>query len=335
MPRWVVAVFASLFVMTGVSVAAWSVELPYLTFSPGPIGDALDAIEVEGDEIAVYPPDGELYFLTVSIPGSGAVNVYELVAAALDPTVDLWARELFRSDEETDEEYRRRNLNSMDRSKEQAIRAAQGALGIEIPPIESDGVGVVDLVEGAPAADFLQIDDIIVEVDGTPITVADDIRVLLESKEAGDPVSVLVHRDGDFFEFEFPLHEWEDGRPIIGISAVTINPRFPIEIKTGNTGGPSAGFMYTLAIVDLLSEGDLTRGHVVAGTGTIQASGEVGGIGGVRQKVVSAEAAGAEIMLVPEANYEEALTAQRETIELVPVSTLDEALAYLETLPER
>lgn len=335
MPRWVVAVFASLFVLTGVSVAAWSVELPYFAFSAGPVGDAIDAIEVDGEGLEVYPPDGELYYLTVSIQGINGVNVYEAIAAGLDPTVDLWARELFRSDEETDEEYRRRNLNSMDRSKEQAIRAAQGALGIEIPPIESDGVGVVDLVEGAPAADFLQIDDIIVEVDGTPITVADDIRVLLESKEAGDPVSVLVHRDGDFFEFEFPLHEWEDGRPIIGISAVTINPRFPIEIVTGNTGGPSAGLMYTLAIVDLLSEGDLTRGHVVAGTGTIQASGEVGGIGGVRQKVVAAEAAGAEIMLVPEANYEEALTARRQTMDLVPVSTLDEALAYLETLPER
>ncbi len=73
----------------------------------------------------------------------------------------------------------------------------------------------------------------------------------------------------------------------------------------------------------------------MAGTGTIQASGEVGGIGGVRQKVVAAEAAGAEIMFVPEANYEEALTAQRDDLELVPVATLDEALAYLETLPRR
>jgi PDZ domain-containing protein len=335
MPRWVVALFAGLFVMTGLSVAAWSVELPYFAFSPGPVGDALDAVHVEGDDLAVYPPDGELYFLTVSIVGIHGVNVYELVAAGLDPTVDIVARQLYRSDDETDEEYRQRNLNSMDRSKEQAIRAAQGALGIEIPPIESDGVGVVDLVEGAPAAEVLQLDDIIVEVDGTPITVADDIRVLLEGKQAGDLVSVLVHRAGDFLEFEFPLYEWEDGRAIIGISAVTINPQFPVDIQTGNIGGPSAGLMYTLAIIDTLSEGDLTKGHVVAGTGTIQASGEVGGIGGVRQKVVAAEAAGAEVMLVPESNYEDALTAERDTMELVPVSTLDDALAYLETLPER
>jgi PDZ domain-containing protein len=90
--------------------------------------------------------------------------------------------------------------------------------------------------------------------------------------------------------------------------------------------------MHTLAIIDSLTEGELTSGHVIAGTGTIQADGTVGNIGGIRQKVVAAEAAGADYILVPQGNYEKALTAERETIEIVPVATLDDAIAFLESL---
>jgi PDZ domain-containing protein len=91
--------------------------------------------------------------------------------------------------------------------------------------------------------------------------------------------------------------------------------------------------MYTLGIIDLLTPGDLTHGNVVAGTGTIAADGTVGAIGGIRQKVVAAEAAGARYVLVPEANYDVALGAPVESIEIVAVATIDDALHYLETLP--
>jgi PDZ domain-containing protein len=125
----------------------------------------------------------------------------------------------------------------------------------------------------------------------------------------------------------------EPNVPMIGITAENLNPRFefpfPIEIEAGQIGGPSAGLMYTLAVMDLLAPDELTGGHVVAGTGTIDIEGNVGPIGGIRQKVVAAEAAGAEVMLVPTDNYEEALTARRVAMELIAVSTLDEALAAL------
>jgi PDZ domain-containing protein len=109
-------------------------------------------------------------------------------------------------------------------------------------------------------------------------------------------------------------------------------PPFPIEIRAGDVGGPSAGMMHTIAIVDSLTEGELTHGRVIAGTGTIDLDGNVGSIGGIRQKVVAAEAAGAEYILVPEANYESALTAERDDIEIVPVATLDQAISFLESL---
>ncbi len=331
LPRWLVATFAAIFMTAVLSVAAWAVELPYFAFSAGPVGDALDAIEVASDRLEVYPPKGELFFLTVSLQ---EVNVYEALAAGVDPAVDLVPVSLIRGPDESDEDFRRRGLEAMDTSKENAIAVALDRLDLG-SEIESGGVEVVELLEGAPAAAVLQPDDIIHAVDGEQVVLADDLREALADRSPGERVTLTVERDGEVFDVEVELFASEDhpGRALIGILARTVDVRFPIEIETGNIGGPSAGMMYSLAIIDLLTPGDLTRGHVVAGTGTIDRSGKVGPIGGVRQKAVAAEAAGAEYMLVPSDNFEEAQTAPVEDLVLVPVSTIDDALAFFDTLP--
>jgi PDZ domain-containing protein len=162
------------------------------------------------------------------------------------------------------------------------------------------------------------------------------IREQLAERSPGDSVTLIIERQGDVSEVSVELgettdEETDEARTIIGI---TIGPFVdpPADINTNNVGGPSAGMMYTLALIDLLSPGDLTRGHVIAGTGSIEADASIGGIGGIRQKVVAAQAAGAEFLLVPQSNYEDALTADRSSIELVPVATIDDALAFFETL---
>ena len=131
-------------------------------------------------------------------------------------------------------------------------------------------------------------------------------------------------------------HTQDEGRPMVGFGPATHNPEFafPIEIDidSSNIGGPSAGMMYTLAIINVLSEEDITGGFRIAGTGTISTNGDVGPIGGVRQKVVGATLSGAQYILIPEANYEEALTAEIEGAEIVAVGTIDDALAFLATL---
>ena len=104
--------------------------------------------------------------------------------------------------------------------------------------------------------------------------------------------------------------------------------------QAGDVGGPSAGMMHTIAIIDALTEGELTGGRVIAGTGTIAYDGKVGAIGGVRQKVVAAEAAGAEFIMVPADNYESALTAPRDSIEILSIATLEDAIAFLDGLAE-
>lgn len=329
-PRWLVGTFAALFVSAGLSVGAWAVELPYFAFSAGPVGDAVDAIHIESTDLPVYPPKGELFVLTVSLQ---EVNVYEALAAGFDPAVDLVPVSLLRGPEESDEDFRRRGLEAMDRSKENAIAVALDRLDLNVE-VGSDGVRVVDLLEGSPSAGVLKVGDVIRAVNGEEVVLADDLREALADKAPGDTVTLTVERDRETFDVEVELFESSEvpGRALIGILAETLNPRFPIDIDSSNIGGPSAGLMYTLAIIDLLTPEDITHGHVIAGTGTIDRSGRVGPIGGVRQKAVAAEAAGAEYMLVPADNFEEAQTAPIEDLVLVSVATVDDALELLDSL---
>lgn len=310
-------------------MAAWAVDLPYVGWSPGPISEAIDAVVI-GEGIESYPPDGELLVLTVV---SQPLNVYELLVALFDPTVDIYDRAAVRIEGETDEEYRTRQLGLMDAAVQRALTIAFDRLDIDVGEVRYR----VETVFGEyPAAALLEPGDFVLAVDGEDMTSIDVIREQLAGRAPGDVVELTIERAGDISEIEVELgetvdEETGDSRAIIGI---TIGPFIdpPADINTNNVGGPSAGMMYTLALIDLLSEGDLTKGHVVAGTGTIEADGSVGGIGGIRQKVVAAEAAGADFLLVPASNYDDALTAERQDIELVSVATIDDALSFLDSL---
>lgn len=330
--RWpIVAAFAAV-VLAIVATGAWAVDLPFYAFSSGPVGDAVAAVDVEGTEI--FAPSGELMMLTVS---GQEVNLFEAVVAGFDPDVDLVPESAIRPPDESDEDFVLRNRASMDLSTETAITVALRRLGYEITPT-SDGIRVVAVVAGAPAASLIQVDDVILEVDGQVVTLVEELAPLITANSVGDMIELRIRRGGEevSLSVELAAREDEPSRPMIGITAENLNPRFDfpfaINIEAGQIGGPSAGMMYTLAVMDLLSPDDLTGGHVIAGTGTIDIEGNVGPIGGVRQKVVAAEAAGAEVMLVPATNYDEALTARRYGMELVPVATLDEVLTALEQL---
>jgi len=324
---WPLYLIGALFVVGFSSVVAWNIELPYLAYSAGPVSDAADSVLVE--DIDFYPPDGELLMLTVVTQD---VNIFEAAIAGVDPTIDLVRKQAVRREGETDEEYRNRVLQQMDDSNFRSIAVALAHLGYELVPTE---VVINELVEEVPAADVLQLGDTVLTVNGRDIESVDDFPPALEGYEVGDIIDMTVQRAGSDVAVEIELAEREDepGVPMIGIVLGELTePPFPIEIRAGDVGGPSAGMMHTIAIVDSLTEGELTHGRVIAGTGTIDLDGNVGGIGGIRQKVVAAEAAGADYILVPEANYESALTAERDDIEIVPVATLDQAISFLETL---
>ncbi len=326
---WPLYIAGSLFFAGILMVSAWNIELPYLAFSSGPVSDATDAIVAE--EVEVYPPEGGLLMLTVV---SQDVNIFEALIAGLDPTIDLVRREAYRRPDESDEEYRNRVLEQMSDSQQISITVALQQLGYEMEPAE---VVVVDLAEDRPAAEVLQAGDSIDAINGLPVTRLSDIIAVLKTLEAGDIVEIEITREGSVqtVDVELTARDDEGGGPMIGITVEELTePPFPVFIEAGVVGGPSAGMMHTLAIIDILTPGELTRGHIVAGTGTIRPDGTFGNIGGVRQKVVGAEAAGADYMLVPLGNYEAALTAERESMEIVPVGDITEALAFFETLSE-
>lgn len=324
---WPLYLIGALFFVGFASVVAWNIELPYLAYSAGPVSDAADTIVV--DEVDFYPPNGELLMLTVVTQD---VNVFEAFIAGVDPTVDLVRRQAVRREGESDEEYRNRVLQQMDDSNFRSIAVALRYLGYELVPTE---VVINDVVESVPAAEQLELGDTVLSVNGFDIESVADFPPALEGYEVGDVIDIVVDRDGTQVELQVELAEREEepGVPMIGIVLGELTePPFPIEIQAGDVGGPSAGMMHTIAIIDALTETELTDGNVIAGTGTIDFEGNVGGIGGIRQKVVAAEAAGADYILVPQSNYESALTAERDTIEIVPVATLDEAIGFLEGL---
>lgn len=326
---WPLYLVGALFMVGALTLGIWNLELPYLAFSSGPVSDAADAIIAGGVE--TYPPEGELLMLTVV---SQDVNLFEAMIAGVDPTIDLVRKEAYRQPDESDEDYRKRVLEQMDDSQTRAITVALEYLGYEMVPTD---VLITDLVPNKPAAEVLQIGDSVDWFNGTEVVRSTDLTDALEELEPGDVVDVEVTRDGTIQTVEVELVERgdEEGGAMIGIIVGELTePPFPLSIRAGNIGGPSAGMMHALAIIDTLTPGDMTKGHIIAGTGTIAYDSTVGAIGGVRQKVVAAEAAGAEYVLVPESNYEAALSAPRDSIEVVSIAALQDAIAFLDGLDE-
>jgi PDZ domain-containing protein len=324
---WPLYLIGALFVVGVMGVVAWNIELPYLAFSAGPVSDAADSVVAEG--VDIYPPDGELLMLTVV---SQDVNIFEALIAGIDPTIDLVPKRAFRRAGESDEDYRNRVLQQMDDSNFRSISVALDYLGFEMITTE---VVINEFVEGVPAESVLELGDMIIAVNGVTIAKVDDIRQVTEGMSVGDVLTMTVIREDVEVDVNVELAEREDepGVAMIGVILGELTgPPFPLSIQAGDVGGPSAGMMHTLAIIDTLTEGELTKGHVIAGTGTIKVDGTVGNIGGIRQKVVGAEAAGAEYILVPQGNYDSALTAERTIIEIVPIATIDDAIEFFERL---
>ncbi len=319
-PRWLVVLWTAV-VLVLLTPVGWMVDLPYFSASAGPTGDAVDAVIVDED-FPTFHPEGELLLLTVSLQ---PVNLYEATVAFFDRRIDLIERDVLRPQGETNEEARRRGLQAMERSKDIAIAVALAELGLE--GALAEGVKVVGVFSDAPAYQALAEGDLVVEMEGRPVRTVEDIRNALETHQPGDRVEVVVIRDQERMPLGFELHSNPDSpeRAMVGITASTA---YPIEIDSANYGGPSAGMIYTLAVIDLLEEGSLTDGRVVAGTGTISMDGSVGAIGGIRQKLVAAEAAGADVVLVPSDNYAEATRAPVD-VEIVAVETISEAVGYL------
>ncbi len=177
----------------------------------------------------------------------------------------------------------------------------------------------------------------IVAVDGQRVATTCDVGRAVDAHEVGDEVEVQLRRDGKkrTVRIEAAANPEDETSAFLGVVMQEINYRFDpgleVTFETGEIAGPSAGLMFSLALYDRLTPEDLTGGRDIAGTGTIACDGGVGPIGGVEQKVAGAEDRGATIFLAPQGNAA-AARAVADEIEIVPISTFDDAVEYLENL---
>ena len=228
----------------------------------------------------------------------------------------------------------------MDSSKLVATAVALDRLGEDVT-ITTTGAIVRGIAEDSPAAEALELDDVIVAVDGEPIDEIGEVGDLLQPGGPGASHTLTVERpagsdtrvDVDVTTIAAPD---DPSRAIIGIDPEDRISAFdfPIDvtIDSGAVGGPSAGLAFTLAVLDVLTPGELTGGHKVAVTGTMDLDGRVGPVGGGAQKGFAVRDAGYEVFLVPSDELEEVREAVGDEVEVIAVDTLDEALEALQSL---
>jgi PDZ domain-containing protein len=222
---------------------------------------------------------------------------------------------------------------------EESIRVAAAvglrAAGAEVT-IAGDGARVVRTVPGSSAADTLERGDVIVAVNGADVALASEVAAVVSRQEVGDRIEVTVRRDGERVTEQVTVGQLpQDAGPGIGVLAGTVDLRIdtPVDVSPREgvqVGGPSAGLMIALGVYDATSDTDLTQGRVIAGTGTIDTSGNVGPVSGIAEKVAGAELADADVFLVPAEQAPEARAAAPPGLEVVAVASLADAITAIE-----
>ena len=299
---------------------------PYVVIAPGEATNAAQDITIDG--IPVTQVNGEYLLTSVSISQPSALR---LLVAALHPEREVLALSSVIPRGVEPGDFTRRERAIFRESQMRAAVAAARSQGLAIS-VSGTGVGVVEVLRDSPAAESLRVGDVIVAVDGQPVTEAPDLAQIISSRPAGTSFRVTIERGGQRIEHRLTSRRLPQlsGGVGLGISietrGLTADLPFTISFTERDVGGPSAGLAYALAIADMLSARDYAGGRVIATTGTIEPDGDVGPVGGVKQKAEAAEQAGAQLFLVPDGEVEEVPAAD---VPVRGVQSLEEALRAL------
>jgi Lon-like protease len=274
--------------------------------------------------------DNRIYMVDVKV---GRASLLERLIPGIHEGATLVPERVLNPEGVSDQQRRRSSLNDMTRSQKIAIAVALEQLGRRVEIIPS-GAEVVLVQPGSPADGQLEVGDLIVEANGQPVEGTDDLRAAFASVDPGDRVELTVEREGKPVDLTVGTRALagEPGRAVVGVQVQDADSfEFPvdIEIDAGGIGGPSAGLAFALDIVDELGE-DIDHGRTIVATGELGLDGTVSPIGGVKQKAIAADRAGADLFLVPDDNFDEARDAV-EGLDVVAVSDFDEALSTLAT----
>ncbi|MBM7647234.1 PDZ domain-containing protein [Bacillus ectoiniformans] len=327
-----------------VMIAATFIRLPYYVTKPGDAHDLDPIVEVAGGD----DDPGTLMLTTIKM---GQANIFAYALASFRDYEEILPVNDVRSPHESDEEYNVRQKYLMDNSQQNAVTVAFDAAK---KPYELlyKGIYILNVFPDMPAEKILKAGDRIIAIDGKEFESSQQFTEYIKSKQPGEEVAIKFVRDEDEDEQKIKLKQFTetDSKPGIGISLTDdreLISKPKVKLHTETIGGPSAGLMFSLEIYNQLVKEDIANGRKIAGTGTIAPDGTVGRIGGISQKIVAADKAGAEIFLAPDdelseeikkkvpgiqSNYQEAVITGKEigtSMKIVPVKTFNEALTYL------
>lgn len=317
------------------AILAAVIPLPYAILKPGPATDVLatqagpdgnEAPRILVEGTPTYPTTGSLEFTTVRVTGGPGfpVNAWDLLHAWLNPTEDVYPVGDLFPPQATKEQVAEENKAEMAGSQQEAAAVALRALGKDVRQV----VVIRQVVAGAPSEGELKAGDILVSIGGSPATDSAAIRNAIQAVTPGDAVEVVVERSGSKVTTHPRTRKADDGRTVLGILlGADYKLPFAVTIDAGNVGGPSAGLMFALGIYDTLTEGSMTGGAIIAGTGTIDDAGKVGPIGGIAQKMVGARQSGATFFLAPADNCSEIVGREPGGLQIVKVATFEDARA--------
>lgn len=334
-----IALILTFVALTVIVVVTLTRPVPYVQLSPGPVYNALG--ETQGQPVVsisgakTYPTDGVLDITTVyelGAPGS-RLTLGEALKGWLDPAVDLFPRDLlfppdaFEGDDAGDVQQQQ-GAAQLAESEENAVAAALTYLG---EPLTYE-VLVDEVLPDTPADGALQVGDSLVAINGTAIPDYRTVQQVMSKVEPGDKVTIEVSREGqDVTETLTTIENPDDpDRAFLGVLlGLGFSSPVEVDLQLDNVGGPSAGLIFSLAIVDSLTPGQLTDGRSIAGTGTITPKGKVGPIGGIVQKMFGARDEGAATFLAPRSNCKELVGNEPDGLEVIAVRTLGDAVDAL------
>jgi len=333
---WLMLAFTAI-----ITLGLATLPAPYVIDNPGPTYDTLGVVSTaEGDfELIsisgspVFDTTGELRLTTVTRSGNpeSLPGWMDVLAGWFDPTRTVIPVDSAYPPGVSFEQNREAARLEMQTSQQESVAAALSYVGIPF----TSSLTVSTALAGGPSEGVLLAGDVIVSADGQNISTVTQLRDVISNSGVMKPLAMVIEREGRTVELEVRprMSEGPQRVPMIGI-LVGGHYQFPLQVDIAleNVGGPSAGVMFALGVVDKLTPSSVTGGLVVAGTGTISAAGDVGSIGGVRHKMYGAKKDGASVFLAPLGNCGDIVGYEPDGLLVIPVATLEQAVEALETV---
>lgn len=323
-----VRLFVAGLLVAAVAVALWLLPTESYIFLPNQAHPVAPLVQVEGGK---DPKDGGIYFVDVLVRKATLV---ERLFPGLREGATVVPAEQVRPAGVSESQRRREELLEMQMSQRVAAAVALRQLGYKVvaKPI---GARIEFVDPEAPAAGKLFPGDVITSAAGKPVTGPAGLRAAIRSSGAGRAMLLVVKRGDEPVEVSVRPRRGPQGTPMIGVivsQAADIKLPVDVEIDTHGVGGPSAGLAFALDLLEELGR-DVDHGNRIAVTGALELDGTVGEIGGVKQKTIGVERAGIKVFVVPAG--ENAAEARRYAngIRIVPVTSFQQALRKLATLP--